>query len=153
MTKEVPPPRLDNGRYRHEQNKVGALLLVHKRHESPKDAEHGAEKALLQMIQCVESEGPDLVAIDSFKAIHDLLPTAPDIAFIDIGLPGIDGHEVGRRIRAARGSRVLLVALTAYGREQDRRRSSQAGFDAHLLKPASYEDLTRILARAAGGEG
>lgn len=66
---------------------------------------------------------------------------------------GIDGHEVGRRIRAALESRVLLVALTAYGREQDRRRSSPAGFDAHLLKPARYEDLTRILARAAGGEG
>jgi CheY-like chemotaxis protein len=48
---------------------------------------------------------------------------------------------------------VLLVALTAYGREQDRRRSRQAGFDAHLLKPASYEDLARIFARAAGGEG
>jgi CheY-like chemotaxis protein len=48
---------------------------------------------------------------------------------------------------------VLLVALTAYSQEQDRRRSSQAGFDAHLLKPASYEDLTRILARVAGGEG
>jgi CheY-like chemotaxis protein len=108
---------------------------------------------LLQMSQCVESEGPDLLAIDSFKDIHDPLPTAPDIAFIDIGLPGIDGYEVGRRIRAVLGSRVLLVALTAYGRERDPRRSSQAGFDAHLLKPASYEDLTRILARAAGGEG
>jgi CheY-like chemotaxis protein len=60
---------------------------------------------------------------------------------------------LSRRIRAALGGRVLLMALTAYGREQDRRRSSQAGFDAHLLKPASYEDLTRVLARAAGGEG
>jgi CheY-like chemotaxis protein len=116
-------------------------------------APQDAERALLQMSQCVESEGPNLLAIDSFKDIHDPLPTAPDIAFIDIGLPGIDGHEVGRRIRAVLESRVLLVALTAYGREQDPRRSSQAGFDAHLLKPASYEDLTRILARAAGGEG
>jgi CheY-like chemotaxis protein len=66
---------------------------------------------------------------------------------------GIDGREVGRRIRAALESRVLLVALTACGREQNRRRSSPAGFDAHLLKPARYEDLTRILARAAGCEG
>ena len=67
-------------------------------------------------------------------------------------LLGIDGHEVGRRNRAALGSRGLLVALTAYGREQDRRRSSQAGFDAHLLKPAIYADLLRALAGAAGGE-
>ena len=66
---------------------------------------------------------------------------------------GIDGHEVGRRIRAALESRVLLVALTTYGREQERRRASPAGFDAHFLKPARYEDLTRTLARAEGGEG
>ena len=64
---------------------------------------------------------------------------------------GIDGQEVGRRIRAALASRVLLVALTAYGREQDRRRLSPAGFDAHLLKAARYEDLTRILEDTAGG--
>ncbi len=62
-------------------------------------------------------------------------------------LLGIDGQEVGRRIRAA-----LLVALTGYGQGQDRRRLSQAGFDAHVLKPASYADLIRVLARAAGGE-
>jgi CheY-like chemotaxis protein len=67
-------------------------------------------------------------------------------------LLSVEGHEVGRRIRAALGSRVFLVALTAYGREQDRRRLSPAGFDAHLVKPASYADLTRVLARAAGGE-
>ena len=123
-------------------------MLVQKRHASPQDA----EKALLQMSHCVESEGPDLLAIDSFKDIYDPLPTAPDIAFIGIGLPRIDGHEVGRRIRAVLGSRVLLVALTAYGREQARRRSIQAGFDAHLLKPAIYADLIRALAGTAGGE-
>jgi CheY-like chemotaxis protein len=67
-------------------------------------------------------------------------------------LLGIDGHEVGRRNRAALGSRGLLVALTAYGREQDRRRSSQAGFDAHLRKPGIYADLIRALAGAAGAE-
>ena len=55
------------------------------------------------------------------------------------------------RVLARHRDRFRVVALTAYGREQDRRRSSQAGFDAHLLKPASYEDLTRVLARVAGG--
>jgi CheY-like chemotaxis protein len=122
-------------------------VLVQKPYASP-----NAERVLLQISQCVEREGHDLLAIDRFKDLYNPLSTAPDIAFIDIGLPGIDGHEVGRRIRAVLGSRAL-VALTAYGREQDRRRSSQAGSDAHLLKPASYEDLTRILARAPGGEG
>jgi len=87
------------------------------------------------------------VARDGPGGVELALATAPEVAFIDIGLPGIDGYEVGRRIRAALGSRVLLVAVTAYGQEQDRRRSSEAGFDAHLVKPVSYEDLTRLLGR------
>jgi CheY-like chemotaxis protein len=93
------------------------------------------------------------VARDGREGVELTLATAPEVAFIDIRLPGIDGHEVARRIRAALGRRVLLVALTAHGREQDRRRSGEAGFDAHLVKPVSYEDLTRVLERAAGGDG
>jgi len=87
------------------------------------------------------------VARDGPEGVELALATAPEVVFIDIGLSGIDGHEVGRRIRAGLGSRVLLVALTAHGLEEDRRRSTEAGFDAHLVKPASYEDLTRILGR------
>jgi signal transduction histidine kinase/CheY-like chemotaxis protein len=93
------------------------------------------------------------VARDGPEGVELALANAPEVAFIDIRLPGIDGHEVARRIRAALGRRVLLVALTADGQEQDRRRSSEAGFDAHLVKPVSYEDLTRALDRAAGGDG
>jgi len=93
------------------------------------------------------------VARDGAEGVDLALATAPEVAFIDIRLPGLDGLEVARRIRAALGSRVLLVAVTAHSQEQDRRRSSAAGFDAHLVKPVSYEDLTRILGRAAGGEG
>jgi signal transduction histidine kinase/CheY-like chemotaxis protein len=90
-------------------------------------------------------------ARDGPEGVELALATAPEVAFIDIRLPGIDGHEVARRIRAALGSRVLLVALTA--QEQDRRRSSEAGFDAHLVKPVSYEDLTRVLDQTPGGDG
>jgi signal transduction histidine kinase len=89
------------------------------------------------------------VARDGAEGVEVALATAPDVAFIDIGLPRIDGYEVGRRIRAALGKRVLLVALTGYGQEQDHRRSSKAGFDAHLVKPVSYDDLIRLL----GGPG
>jgi signal transduction histidine kinase/ActR/RegA family two-component response regulator len=93
------------------------------------------------------------VARDGPEGVELALATAPDVAVIDIRLPGIDGHEVARRIRAALGSRVLLVALTAHGQEQDRRRSSEAGFDAHLVKPVPYEDLARVLDRTAGAHG
>ncbi len=85
------------------------------------------------------------VARDGPEGVEIALATGPEVAFIDIGLPGIDGYEVGRRIRAALASRVLLVALTGYGQERDHRRSSEAGFDAHLVKPVTYEDLTRLL--------
>jgi CheY-like chemotaxis protein len=85
------------------------------------------------------------VARDGPGGVELALATVPEIALVDIGLPGIDGYEVGRRIRAALGNRVLLVAVTAYGQEQDRRRTSEAGFDAHLVKPISYQDLTRLL--------
>jgi CheY-like chemotaxis protein len=92
------------------------------------------------------------VARDGPGGVELALAIAPEVAFIDIGLAGIDGYEVGRRIRAALGSRVLLVAVTAYGEEQDRRRSSEAGFDAHLVKPVSYEDLTRLLGKLGPGD-
>jgi len=88
------------------------------------------------------------VARDGPEGVELALVTAPDVAFIDIGLPRIDGYEVGRRIRAALGKRVRLVALTGYGQARDHRRSSEAGFDAHLVKPVSYDDLTRLLARS-----
>jgi CheY-like chemotaxis protein/two-component sensor histidine kinase len=71
----------------------------------------------------------------------------PNICLIDIGLPVMDGYELARRLRASQelpeGARI--IALTGYGREGDRRRSSEAGFDAHLVKPVSLDVLTRTV--------
>ena len=64
---------------------------------------------------------------------------------LDIGLPGMDGYEVARRIRAG-GSDARLVALTGYGRSEDVQRAQEAGFDAHLVKPVDLEHLLRNLA-------
>jgi CheY-like chemotaxis protein len=78
------------------------------------------------------------------------LATNPDAALVDIGLPGIDGYEVARRLRATEaGKRILLVALTGYGRPEDRDRSLQAGFDAHVVKPVDPGDLDALLASLA----
>jgi CheY-like chemotaxis protein len=65
----------------------------------------------------------------------------PDVVLVDIGLPDLDGYEVGRQLRAALGPSVRLIALTGYGQEQDRRRSHEAGFDVHLVKPVSERTL------------
>jgi signal transduction histidine kinase/CheY-like chemotaxis protein len=93
------------------------------------------------------------MARDGLEGVQLALAVAPEVVFVDIGLPGIDGFEVGRRIRAGLGSRVLLVALTAHGLEADRRHSTEAGFDAYLVKPATYEDLLRILGEGGSTRG
>jgi CheY-like chemotaxis protein len=72
----------------------------------------------------------------------------PDIALLDIGMPGIDGYEVARGIRAQPWGRgMTLVALTGWGQESDRSRSRDAGFDSHLVKPVDLDVLIAMLAR------
>jgi signal transduction histidine kinase/ActR/RegA family two-component response regulator len=85
-------------------------------------------------------------AADGTSGVDVALRTTPDLVLIDIGLPGLDGYAVARRLRAALGQRVTLVALTGYGQSEDRRRTSEAGFDAHLVKPVDPDVLSRALA-------
>jgi CheY-like chemotaxis protein len=89
------------------------------------------------------------VAPDGPTALRVAAQNPPDVALIDIGLPGgTDGWEVARRLQErAAGKMPLLIAVTGYGQEADRRRSEQAGIDLHLLKPADPEDLKTLLAR------
>ncbi|MET0333564.1 MAG: ATP-binding protein, partial [Rhizobacter sp.] len=75
----------------------------------------------------------------------------PEIVLLDIGLPGMDGYEVARRLRASpKTARTQLVALTGYGQPEDRRKAIEAGFDDHLVKPASAQDLIRVLGPSTG---
>ena len=83
---------------------------------------------------------------DGPSAIERVRSSHPEIVLLDIGLPAMDGYEVGRTIRAdPRFDDVLIVALTGYGQDEDRMRSRDAGFDGHLVKPAAIEDLERVL--------
>jgi PAS domain S-box-containing protein len=85
-------------------------------------------------------------ALDALGAI---VAQPPDIAFLDIGLPDITGHELARRIRAQLGERTcLLSALSGYGQPQDVAASHQAGLDHHLIKPLDYAALHQVLAEA-----
>jgi signal transduction histidine kinase/CheY-like chemotaxis protein len=83
------------------------------------------------------------------QGIEKALSGRPEVALIDIGLPGLDGNEVARRIRAVHGSHeISLIAMTGYGQPEDRRRALQAGFDAYLIKPVDPAVLSRLLDEA-----
>jgi signal transduction histidine kinase len=101
----------------------------------------------LEMLRLtLELEGNHVEATrDGGRAVDLALEGSVDVVVIDIGLPGIDGYEVARRIRASRGDEVYLIALTGYGRPDDFRRSREAGFDAHLIKPVETEELARVV--------
>jgi CheY-like chemotaxis protein len=71
----------------------------------------------------------------------------PDVVLLDIGMPRLNGYDAARRIRELPGGRgVVLVALTGWGQEEDRRKSREAGFDHHLTKPVDPQDLGKLLA-------
>jgi signal transduction histidine kinase len=86
-------------------------------------------------------------AYDGPGALEQAANHPPDVILLDIGLPGMNGLEVARRIRESERLRhLVLVALTGYGQEEDRQRSQEAGFDAHFVKPVELEELQKLLA-------
>jgi PAS domain S-box-containing protein len=90
------------------------------------------------------------VAHDGVQGLEAAREFVPDLVFLDIGLPGMSGHEVAREIRRTAALRqVVLIALTGWGSESDQQRSQEAGFDQHLIKPVSLEALEQALAAAA----
>jgi CheY-like chemotaxis protein len=92
-------------------------------------------------------------AFDGPAALAAARTFHPDVVLLDIGLPGLNGYEVARRLRhlpEAQGT--LLVAITGYGREVDRRRGREAGFQHHLIKPVDLRSLERLLAQPVPAE-
>jgi signal transduction histidine kinase/ActR/RegA family two-component response regulator len=88
-------------------------------------------------------------ANEGMSGLERALSAQPEVVLLDVGLPGMDGYEVARRIRAAKGiRRPLLVAITGYGAPEDRQRAIDAGFDAHITKPVEYPTLAALLATA-----
>jgi signal transduction histidine kinase/ActR/RegA family two-component response regulator len=96
--------------------------------------------------------GHDVRVVYDGEAALALSPTfRPEVVLLDIGLPGIDGYEVAVQLRRMPGlEQVLIVALTGYGRDEDRRRSREAGFDSHLIKPVDVPALNAVLKAHAG---
>jgi CheY-like chemotaxis protein len=95
----------------------------------------------------LESKGHELrVAYNGCSALEIAEIFHPEVIFLDIGMPGMDGYEVCRKARAtAWGEGVLLVAITGWGQSEDKQRAYEAGFDCHFTKPVQVNDLDRIL--------
>src|SRR5262249_25310967 len=110
------------------------------------DDELDARESLRALL---ELEGHQVAAAaDGPSGLAAIASYAPEVALIDIGLPGFDGYELARRARA-QFANVNLVAITGSGQPQDRDRALAAGFAAHLVKPFSYEELSRVLSGLA----
>jgi DNA-binding response OmpR family regulator len=86
------------------------------------------------------------LAYDGLEALEHAQRSHPDIVLLDLGLPVLDGYEVARRLREMTGvSCPNLVAITGYGQETDFRRTRDAGFDAHIVKPVNLDHLLAVL--------
>jgi PAS domain S-box-containing protein len=105
------------------------------------------EDAVSSLAEMLKLDGHTVrIALDGASALRALEDYEPDFVFLDIGMPGLDGHEVARRMRAMKGfSNTRLVALTGWGSEEDKALSVAAGFDFHLTKPVSVAALQLVL--------
>ena len=99
----------------------------------------------------LELQGHEVAtAHDGVEALAAAERMRPEVAFLDIGMPAMDGYEVCRALRALPfGAGVCVVALTGWGQEDDRRRTREAGFDRHLVKPVDFAEIDHLLAEAA----
>jgi CheY-like chemotaxis protein len=112
------------------------------------DDNRDAAESLALLLQLMGHE--TRAVYDGLEAVEAAKKFQPDVVLLDIGLPKLDGYEAARRIRAQqRDKRLTLVALTGWGMGEDLRRSDEAGFDAHMVKPAEPDALMRLLAELA----
>jgi signal transduction histidine kinase/ActR/RegA family two-component response regulator len=86
-------------------------------------------------------------ARDGVEGLRVVLAEHPDLALVDLGLPGIDGFQLAKEVREKMGDGVILVAVSGFGQPEDKRRALEAGFDEHLTKPADVHDIENLLMR------
>jgi len=112
-------------------NRCRHILLI----EDNPDARESLRLLLSMMGHQVDT------AADGVEGVEKALDVHPEVAIVDIGLPRMNGYEAARRIRAALGETVVLIACTAYDQPDARRRVREAGFDAHIVKPMEINEL------------
>ena len=104
------------------------------------------------LAKLIHSFGHDAKAVyGGNEALEETATFLPDMALVDIGMPDIDGYETVRQLREKRGNvHLIVVAVTAWSRDEDKRRAYESGFDLHIAKPMSVEKLKELLERGAG---
>lgn len=108
------------------------------------DDDHDVADSLALLLETLEAVAH--VAYDGASGLVAMDELKPDIVFVDISMPGIDGYETARRIRqSGRAHRYILVAMTGWGRNEDRLRAHQAGFDLHLTKPPPIDAIEELV--------
>jgi CheY-like chemotaxis protein len=135
LAKQAPPPPPNDG-----VPKAAAtdrhLLIVEDNPDS---------RAMLEAILKLEGYRVS-VAENGSQGVAAILHQRPDVAIVDIGLPGMNGYEVAGQVRRQlKHDEICLIALTGYGRPEDRAAAFSAGFDAHLVKPLKPDELSRLL--------
>ena len=125
-TRDAPPP--PTGR---------RILIV--------DDNQDSANSLAMLLKCTGNETH--TAYDGVEAVEAAAKFQPEVVLLDIGLPKLNGYEVARKIREQPwGQDMVLVALTGWGQEEDRQKSKEAGFNAHLVKPVEQSVLMKLLA-------
>jgi signal transduction histidine kinase/ActR/RegA family two-component response regulator len=134
-----------NGQSRHAEEESAAPSAASPRRILVVDDNVDAAESLRMLLSL---EGHEVrLAHDGVAALRIAQEMQPNVVLLDIGLPRMDGYEVARRLRQQpEMERLLLVALTGYGQDDDRRRSHEAGFNAHLVKPVDLDGLRMALA-------
>jgi PAS domain S-box-containing protein len=116
------------------------------------DDNHDLARSLAKLLKLIGNETH--IAHDGLEAIELAARVSPDVVLMDIGMPKLNGYDAARRIREQPwGKELLLVAVTGWGQDEDRRQSQEAGFDEHMVKPVDFTALTRVLAKAQVRQG
>ncbi len=138
------PPGADSPADAATAGSAAAAASAHQRRILVADDNRDALESLAQLLQLAGHEVYQ--AADGLEALAVASESRPELVMLDIGMPGLDGYEVARRIRAELwGRSMMLVAVTGWGQDADRRRSREAGFDSHWVKPLDAQKLAALL--------
>ena len=114
------------------------------------DDNRDSADSLAMLMQMTNNEA--FLAHDGVEAVEAIEKHRPEVVLLDIGLPKLDGHEVCRRVlQQPWGKDIVIIALSSWGQEDDRRKSQEAGFNGHLVKPVDYDELLDLLTTLTDG--